>query len=102
MPRFLYPVHGAYNNLHKFTIAQVGTVTDRASSPRLAFLEGLGWASIGGTLAGGSLVMTKAIVMITVGPQGASVLWHPLPVLVLVLLAICSVTQMIALNRGLK
>lgn len=103
IPTILHPVYYFRARQQLRLSLYLTELTSRSSDLRLAWSVGLGWASVGGALAGASLVFTKAIVMIGMDPmEGKLVYLKPTALWTLVLLASAAVGQMIALNRGLK
>ncbi|CAE6419790.1 unnamed protein product [Rhizoctonia solani] len=72
----------------------------------LAWTLGIGWACVGGGLAGGCLVFAKAVVKLISGvlseENTGNQFGHPAAIITFIFLAITAVSQIIALNRGLK
>ncbi|CAE7131187.1 unnamed protein product [Rhizoctonia solani] len=72
----------------------------------LAWTLGIGWACVGGGLAGGCLVFAKAVVKLISGvlskENTGNQFGHPAAIVTFIFLAITAVSQIIALNRGLK
>ncbi|KAL7418184.1 hypothetical protein BDY24DRAFT_374355 [Mrakia frigida] len=103
IPKILHPAYYFRARQELRLSLYLTELTARSSDLRLAWSVGLGWASVGGALAGASLVFTKAIVMIGMDEtEGKLVYGKPTAVWTLLLLAGAAVGQMIALNRGLK
>ncbi|KAG8702374.1 hypothetical protein FRC09_004768 [Ceratobasidium sp. 395] len=72
----------------------------------LAWTLGIGWACVGGSLAGGCLVFAKASVKLISGKLSheneGNQIGHPAAIITFIFLAITAVSQIIALNKGLK
>ncbi|KAG9044973.1 hypothetical protein FS837_007236 [Tulasnella sp. UAMH 9824] len=72
----------------------------------VAWMLGIGWSCVGGALAGGCLIFAKAIVKLVSAYMGGhapgSQFASPATIITLILLAATAVSQIIALNRGLK
>ncbi|QRW21478.1 Magnesium transporter NIPA [Rhizoctonia solani] len=72
----------------------------------LAWTLGIGWACVGGGLAGGCLVFAKAVVKLISGvlskENTGNQFGHPAAIITFIFLAITAVSQIIALNKGLK
>ncbi|TFL05818.1 hypothetical protein BDV98DRAFT_560682 [Pterulicium gracile] len=89
---------GLGENIESWTGAQ----DDRT----LAWALGIGWACIGGGLAGGTLVFAKATVKLVSGSVShenpGNQFGHVAPIFTIILLALTAVLQIICLNRGLK
>ncbi|KAG8747829.1 hypothetical protein FRC10_011275 [Ceratobasidium sp. 414] len=72
----------------------------------LAWTLGIGWACVGGSLAGGCLVFAKASVKLISGKLSheneGNQFGHPAAIITFIFLAITAVSQIIALNKGLK
>lgn len=72
----------------------------------VAWMLGIGWSCVGGALAGGCLIFAKAIVNLVSsymsGHAPGSQFAHPATIVTLILLAATAISQIIALNRGLK
>ncbi|CAE6430684.1 unnamed protein product [Rhizoctonia solani] len=72
----------------------------------LAWTLGIGWACVGGGLAGGCLVFAKAVVKLISGvlskENTGNQFGHPAAIVTFIFLAITAVSQIIALNKGLK
>jgi hypothetical protein len=87
----------------------------RTDDARIIWLQGIGWAVAGGSLAGLCLVFTKAVVKIFYNPghpvswlkrvEGSDVDWqllHPTPFVTLLFVIITAVCQIICLNKALQ
>jgi hypothetical protein len=98
--------HRAYHVLALIPLqTKISQLTERTSDERLLFLLGVGWASVGGALAGGSLVFAKSMVMVGMDDKAKESGWvyaHWVTAWTGLLLVACAVSQMVALNRGLK
>ncbi|KAF8608747.1 hypothetical protein BDV93DRAFT_518811 [Ceratobasidium sp. AG-I] len=72
----------------------------------LAWTLGIGWACVGGSLAGGCLVFAKACVKLISGSLSheneGNQFGHPAAIITFIFLAITAVSQIVALNKGLK
>lgn len=72
----------------------------------LAWTLGIGWACVGGGLAGGCLVFAKACVKLISGTLSheneGNQFGHPAAIITFIFLAITAVSQIVALNKGLK
>ncbi|QRW08437.1 Magnesium transporter NIPA [Ceratobasidium sp. AG-Ba] len=72
----------------------------------LAWTLGIGWSCVGGSLAGGCLVFAKAAVKLISGKLSheneGNQFGHPAAIITFIFLAITAVSQIIALNKGLK
>ncbi|KAH8093965.1 hypothetical protein BXZ70DRAFT_896986 [Cristinia sonorae] len=73
---------------------------------RIAWTLGIGWACLGGGLAGGTLVFAKATVKLISGSLShentGNQFGHASSIFTFILLAVTAVVQIICLNRGLK
>ncbi|KZT43473.1 hypothetical protein SISSUDRAFT_1057486 [Sistotremastrum suecicum HHB10207 ss-3] len=80
--------------------------TSYMDDKNLAWNIGVGWACIGGFLAGGCLVFAKAGVKLISGSLSlqneGSQFVHPAAIITFIYLAITAVFQIVCLNRGLK
>ncbi|KAK6903006.1 hypothetical protein L486_06461 [Kwoniella mangroviensis CBS 10435] len=72
----------------------------RTDDARLTWLQGMGWAVTGGSLAGLCLVFTKAAVKLFGLPGHPLV--HPSAIITLLLVIITAVLQIVCLDRALK
>lgn len=61
---FFKNVYGAWTSLEKRIVLRLETLLARSDDARVTWLEGVGWAVTGGSLAGMCLVFTKAIMKI--------------------------------------
>ncbi|CED82735.1 Magnesium transporter NIPA [Phaffia rhodozyma] len=100
IPKFFHPVQAYHKSAQRFLSVKLSVLLGRSSEKHLAFCTGIGWASVGGAMAGASLVFAKATVMIGMGEGNVYI--HFLPMIMIAFLALSAVLQMIALNRGLK
>ncbi|KIO30760.1 hypothetical protein M407DRAFT_20285 [Tulasnella calospora MUT 4182] len=72
----------------------------------VAWMLGIGWSCVGGALAGGCLIFAKAIVKLVSaymsGHAPGSQFASPATIVTIILLAATAISQIVALNRGLK
>jgi hypothetical protein len=59
---FFKRMAAAGRRINSFVLRQVEVILQRAEDPRVTWLQGIGWAVCGGSLAGMCLVFTKAVV----------------------------------------
>ncbi|KAG9004991.1 hypothetical protein FRB90_010628 [Tulasnella sp. 427] len=89
-----------------WTKEKLDTWTAAKDDKYIAWMLGIGWSCVGGALAGGCLIFAKAIVKLVSeymsGHAPGSQFAHPATVITIILLAATAVSQIIALNRGLK
>lgn len=82
------------------------TWTQAHDDKRIAWTLGIGWACLGGGLAGGCLVFAKAGVQLISGSLShentGNQFGHASSIFTFILLAVTAVSQIICLNRGLK
>lgn len=99
-PSFLHTLRSRQRALETQALSRLDRLLASTDDSRIRFLEGIGWAVVGGSLAGGCLVFTKAVVKL-LGQPG-----HPFAsfaaIITLVMVAVTAVMQIICLNRALK
>jgi hypothetical protein len=54
-------VWAKWRGVREMVLARMERVFERTDDARLRYMQGIGWAVVGGSLAGGCLVFTKAM-----------------------------------------
>ncbi|RSH94093.1 hypothetical protein EHS25_006747 [Saitozyma podzolica] len=96
---FYRKVVEAWNKFEGIALKRIEIILARADDARVIWLQGIGWAVAGGSLAGLCLVFTKAAVKLF-GLSGHPFV-HPSAILTVLLVALTAVIQIVCLNRAL-
>lgn len=100
MPSFIHTLRSRRRALETQALSRLDRLLASTDDSRIRFLEGIGWAVVGGSLAGGCLVFTKAVVKLLSQPG------HPFAsfaaMVTLLMVGVTAVMQIICLNRALK
>ena len=103
---FFKGIMRAYKNFMIGLGEKIESWTGAQDDRTLAWALGIGWACIGGGLAGGTLVFAKATVKLVSGSVShenpGNQFGHVASIFTIILLALTAVLQIICLNRGLK
>ena len=103
---FFKGIMRAYKNFMIALGEKIESWTGAQDDRTLAWALGIGWACIGGGLAGGTLVFAKATVKLVSGSVShenpGNQFGHVASIFTIILLALTAVLQIICLNRGLK
>ncbi|KAK4689769.1 magnesium transporter, partial [Tremellales sp. Uapishka_1] len=89
-----------WKGVEKQLLLQLEKTCQRTDDSRLVWLQGVGWAVAGGSLAGLCLVFTKAVVKMFSLPGHPLV--HASALLSLLLVVFTAVLQIVCLNRALQ
>ncbi|KAK1924848.1 hypothetical protein DB88DRAFT_534894 [Papiliotrema laurentii] len=89
-----------WKSMERRILVRLETLFSRTDDPRLIWLQGIGWAVCGGSLAGLCLVFTKVVVKLFGLPGHPLV--HPSSILTLLLVILTAVLQIVCLNRALE
>ncbi|THH32286.1 hypothetical protein EUX98_g1900 [Antrodiella citrinella] len=103
---WLARIKGLWGSLMSWTKMYLEHWTATHDDKRVAWTLGIGWACLGGGLAGGTLVFAKAAVQLISGSLShentGNQFGHASSIFTFILLAVTAVLQIICLNRGLK
>ncbi|OCF36656.1 hypothetical protein I316_01909 [Kwoniella heveanensis BCC8398] len=97
---FFLRIGGGWKRLEGIALKRMERFFARTDDARLIWLQGMGWAVCGGSLAGLCLVFTKAAVKLFGLPGHPLV--HPSAIISLLLVIITAVLQIVCLDRALK
>ncbi|KAL0250399.1 hypothetical protein I308_102572 [Cryptococcus tetragattii IND107] len=90
---------GIWGKFERFAVGKLEVVFQRTDDAKVTWLQGIGWAVAGGSLAGLCLVFTKAVVKIMWLPGHPLV--HPSALISLLLVILTAVLQIVCLNRAI-
>ncbi|TCD71594.1 hypothetical protein EIP91_007341 [Steccherinum ochraceum] len=103
---WLFSIKSLWSSGMMWTRAWLEHWTAAHDDKRIAWTLGIGWACLGGGLAGGTLVFAKASVKLISGSLShentGNQFGHASAIFTFILLAVTAVLQIICLNRGLK
>ncbi|ORX39949.1 hypothetical protein BD324DRAFT_615617 [Kockovaella imperatae] len=89
----------SWNAIETSAIKRLEIIFQRTDDARITWLQGIGWAVAGGSLAGMCLVFTKVTVKTFSLPGHPLV--HPSALITLLLVIISAILQIVCLNRAL-
>ncbi|OXC69746.1 hypothetical protein AYX13_01512 [Cryptococcus neoformans] len=90
---------GIWGKFERFAVGKLEVIFQRTDDAKVTWLQGIGWAVAGGSLAGLCLVFTKAVVKIMWLPGHPLV--HPSAMISLLLVILTAVLQIVCLNRAI-
>ncbi|WVF72206.1 hypothetical protein IAT40_007018 [Kwoniella sp. CBS 6097] len=97
---FFLRIGGGWKRIEGVALKRMERLFARTDDARLIWLQGIGWAVCGGSLAGLCLVFTKAAVKLFGLPGHPLV--HPSAIISLLLVIITAVLQIVCLDKALK
>ncbi|KAI5450135.1 hypothetical protein NCC49_003762 [Naganishia albida] len=98
--KFMKGLWTRWRAVRGMVLSRLERMLERTNDERVRYMQGIGWAVVGGSLAGGCLVFTKAVVKILELPEKPFA--HFAPIVTVILVAVTAVLQIICLNKGLK